>query len=649
MTTGPRQTLAVALAIAAATIGVYAGVRNHEFLHYDDDRYIVENPMLRSPLAWGSVRGAFLPYHDNWIPLTWLSLQMDAALFGIRADAFLLGNVALHSLAAALLLAALVHLTGALGPSAFCAAVFALHPLHVESVAWASERKDVLSGLFFASTLLAYARYTEGPHSARRYGAVTLFLVLTLLAKPMGVTLPFVLLLLDIWPLRRLRIGGEGSAAGGRHGSDAPRATVRRVILEKVPWIALCVGVAGVALAVQRESGAMLFGDELALSSRFGNALRSWVDYLAATFWPVKLAVFYPHSGSVPPHRTLASGALLGAVTFAVLIQLRKRPHLAVGWLWFLGTLVPVIGLVQVGMQARADRYTYLPQVGISIAIAWWAAEGATLSRAMRGIAAGGAVISLILLATLTHHQVKVWNNTTTLFEHALRVTQDNHVAHHQLAAERLRQGRLGEAEHHFREAIRAEARFALPEIGLGEALSRQSRSEEAVSHYQRALEIEPGRPEVRVKLGLVLLNAGRGDEAQEAFKLSLVEFSRTRRRDPAEAVAHFGLAELSERDGLLDAAIQSYRRGLEVAPDQAQGRVRLARLLARRGERELALEQALRSSPYVNRAQAPDLLRTLESLAEAFRGSGDGVRARSASRAAHELTRRTGSTEPQM
>ncbi len=385
-----RRLLLVAVLLAAATVAAYLPVLGNDFVNYDDDLYILDSPPIGAGLTADGFRWAFTSFQGaNWFPLTRLSWMLDADLFGLDARVFHLTSLLLHVAGAVCLLLAFAGLTGALWPSAFVAAVFALHPLHVESVAWAAARKDVLSGLFWALTLLAYARRARRGPSFPRAAALFAALALGLLAKPVLVTLPCVLLLLDLWPLRRL-----GPGTSGR---------LRRAVVEKLPLFALVAVSSAVTLAAQRAGGALQALDRYPLLTRLENALNAYPAYVAKAFWPSGLSVFYPHPhGAIPGWRTALSALLLVAVSAWVIRELRRRPYLAVGWFWFVGTLLPVIGLVQVGQAAMADRYTYVSLTGLAVMLAWGARDALGGRRLLRLSAASLALLVLGALAVAT-------------------------------------------------------------------------------------------------------------------------------------------------------------------------------------------------------------------------------------------------------
>jgi len=521
--TPQRQTsLRVALAalIFALACAIYLPVRQHEWLNYDDDIYVTRSAEIQRGISWEGVRWAFTSQQGaNWFPLTRLSWMLDRELHANDPGGFLLTNLLLHALASALLFLALSQLTGELPRSAFAAAVFAVHPLHVESVAWVSARKDVLSGLFFMLALLAFASAAHHRSAWRARVALFASLALGLLAKPMLVTLPCVLLLLDGWPLGRL--------TGPAGGLDPRR--VLRAVREKLPLFALAAVSCLVTLGAQAGGGAMASLDRVSLSDRVANALVAYLVYLRKFAWPSNLAVFYPHPGTQLPlwKPLLAAALLLGATLLALRAGLR-RGYLAVGWLWFLGMLVPTIGLVQVGSQALADRYMYLPLAGLAIALAWGAAD-AVGTRGRRGAAlAAAALLVVALLAGVTRAQLRHWHDSLSLFSHALEVTEENHVAHAFLGAAYAERGQLAETIRHYREAvrIRPDFRTAANNLAWLLATARDPSLRDpalAVSLAERAAALSSAPdPSVRDTLAAAYAAAGRYDEAARVAEQAL-------------------------------------------------------------------------------------------------------------------------------
>ncbi len=570
----------VAFCLVALTFALYAPVRHHAFVDYDDDRYIVENPNLRLPLDAGALRRAFEPHETNWIPLTWLSLHLDYRLFGLRPAATLLENAALHALTAALLFVALAQLTGAVGRSAFVAAVFAAHPLHVESVAWASERKDVLAGLFWALGLLAYAHYAAKPTRVR-FGCVFAVFALGLLAKPSVVTFPFVLWLLDVWPLGRLRRAPAGDARARREA--------RRAVVEKVPLLLLAGAASAVTFVVQRSRGAMTEFDEYPLVYRLLNAAEAAVAYVGDALWPTRLAVFYPHPGiGISPWRAGACALALVAVTAVALRARRSRPYLAVGWFWYLGTLVPVIGIVQVGLQARADRYTYVPLVGLSLAVAWGAVDLARAWQVSRRALAAAAGVAIAALCVGTRLQLRHWRDTVTLFERAVAISPDSAVANHHLGLALVNAGRPLEGRPHLERAIGLGADSAEARAGLAVAFEELGHYREAIESDRAALRIDPGQLYATLHLARVLATCPDPELRDPAEAVRLAESARDRFTAPDVDVLELlaiAYASAGRRAEALQAAEEAVTLA-EVAGADERARVLRERLAALRASR---------------------------------------------------------------
>ncbi len=458
-----QLTAAICFALAVGTFALYSPILSHAFLNYDDPDYIVNNPHVNSGLTWSGIIWAFKSgYAANWHPLTWISHMIDCQLFGLKPAGHHLVNVLFHTANTVLLFILLNYLTGAIWRSAFVAALFAWHPLHVESVAWASERKDVLSAFFWMLTLLAYTRYVaEGKLQAKRnstlgflaspfYWLALILFACGLMSKPMVVTLPFVLLLLDFWPLQRFNA-----------------STFQRLLLEKIPFFVLMVASCIITLHVQK--GALWSTAALPFSFRLANALVSYVSYLSKMFLPVNLALIYPYPHSLPLPVVAATVIVLFLLSAIFLFQAKRCPYLIVGWLWFLGTLVPAVGLVQVGVQAMADRYTYLPSIGIFILVAW--GIGDLVSSAPRKretcILAGGAVLAACLV--LTSLQLRYWRNSATIFSHTVEVTTDNYAADDCLGKTVDHDlGKPAVAEQFLKEAVSLEPDFPMGQFDLG-------------------------------------------------------------------------------------------------------------------------------------------------------------------------------------
>jgi Tfp pilus assembly protein PilF len=497
----------VCLSLTALTWVVFGQTLWHDFINYDDPRYVYENTSITSGISIGGVAWAFTHIHSmNWHPLTTISHMLDCQLYGLKAGAHHFTNVLLHSIAAILLFLTLQYMTGAFWRSAFVAAVFAIHPLRVESVAWIAERKDVLSGVCFMVTLLAYAHYVRAP-SIGRYLTVAFVFALGLMSKPMLVTLPFVLLLLDYWPLRRIR--NKGSKVGRQ---------VLRLLVEKIPLIALSAVSSLVTFLAQR--GALGWTEQLPILARISNALLSYVVYLRQMFWPANLAVFYLH----PENRVASSEIILAAtvligITITAIILQKNAPYLITGWLWYLGMLVPVIGLVQVGWQGHADRYTYLPQIGLYIAATWAVADLTTLWRHQRTILGTTAILTIGVLGWGAWVQTSYWRDSETLFRHALAVTANNDVAENNLGIVFLRQGKVDEAISLLQAAVDLRPDNSPAHENLAKALLQKGQVTDALVHYRKLLELQPDNIEVHNIVGTVLVQQGRVREGVEEWQ----------------------------------------------------------------------------------------------------------------------------------
>jgi cytochrome c-type biogenesis protein CcmH/NrfG len=500
-------TIGICVILAGLTWLVFGQTLWHDFINYDDPRYVYENTKITGGLSISGIAWAFTHIHSmNWHPLTTISHMLDCQLYGLNAGWHHVTNVLLHTLAAILLFLALQQMTGAVWRSAFVAAVFAIHPLRVESVAWVAERKDVLSGVCFMLTLLAYVYYTRAP-SLSRYLAVALVFVLGLMSKPMLVTLPLVLLVLDYWPLRRI----------GRQTSD-PRRQLLMPVLEKIPLIALSAVSSFVTLLAQK--GAVGWTEDLPILERINNAAVSYVLYIWQMFWPMNLAVFYPHpENRLPLWEIISSLLLLICITALAIAVRKKRPYLITGWLWYLGMLVPVIGLVQVGWQGRADRYTYLPQIGLYIAITWAVADLTSLWRRQRTIVSAAAILIISALSLCAWVQTSYWRDSETLFRHALAVTANNDVADNNLGIVFLRQGKVDEAISLLQTAVDLRPDNSPAHDNLAKALLQKGHVADALIHYRKLLELQPDNIEVHNIVGTVLIQQGRVGEGVEEWQ----------------------------------------------------------------------------------------------------------------------------------
>ncbi len=514
-------TTGVCIFLALIVWLVFGQTLRHEFVNYDDQNYVYQNTKITSGLTVAGIAWAFTHVHaQNWHPLTTISHMLDCQLYGLKAGGHHFTNVLLHSIAVILLFLVLRQMTGALWRSAFVAAVFAIHPLRVESVAWVAERKDVLSAVFFMLTLSAYVGYVRAP-SIARYLTVAALFVLGLMSKPMLVTLPFILLLLDYWPLKRF--GPAASLKSKARWRDWVECGLPplRLILEKIPLIALSAISATITLLAQRQ--ALGWTEDLPVSLRLNNAVVTCIAYIWQMLWPVKLAVFYPHPESrLALWHVILALVILIAITAAAFGLRRRRPYFITGWLWYLGMLVPVIGVIQVGWQGRADRYTYLPQIGLYVLVTWALRDLSASWPRQRQIAALGAAIVLSALAWRAWNQVSFWRDSETLWTHALKVTSDNDVAENNLGIVFLGRGQLNEAISRFQAAVDLRPENAPSHDNLANALLQKGQLADAIVQYRELLEIQPENVEAHNILGAVLIQQGRVKEAIEQWRETL-------------------------------------------------------------------------------------------------------------------------------
>jgi protein O-mannosyl-transferase len=530
-----RNELFITFGLVAVTLTVYAQVMSHQFIILDDNRYIRENPIVNQGLTLTGIAWAFTTFHAaNWHPLTWLSHMLDSQIFGLNAGGHLLVNALIHASNTVLLFLFLRRVTGAKWRSAIVAALFALHPLHVESVAWAAERKDTLSTFFGLLSLVAYARYVETP-SWKRYALVAVALALGLMAKPMLVTWPFVLLLLDYWPLHRFQ---WKPATGTERLIKALVPLVR----EKLPLFCLVAASMIITFIAQSHGGAVRTLVDVPISLRLSNAIVSYAKYLFLTVWPSGLAVYYPFSRTgVPAWQFLCAIVLLTVITTFAFRQATERPYLLGGWLWFVGTLVPVIGLLQVGGAAMADRYHYVPSIGLFVAFVFGLSDLARAFRIDRVAMGALTVVALLILACLTAVQIGRWRNSATLFEYTLSLTPDNRMIENNLGTILGESGRYDGAAAHFAKALRIKPDFlevisdADIRGNLGMLLARQGKAAEAVEQLNETLRLNPNSAEAHNNLGVVLLRSGRAEE-------SVPHFSAAIRLKPELAVARDNL-----------------------------------------------------------------------------------------------------------
>jgi protein O-mannosyl-transferase len=562
----------------------------HEFVGYDDQRYVVQNPSVTNGLTPGGIQWAFAHVHaGNWHPLTTISHMLDCQLYGLQPWGHHLTNILLHAASAILLFLAFRKLTGNLWPSLLVAAVFAVHPLRVESVAWVSERKDVLSGVFFMLTLWAYARYARrnGP-PAFWYIMVVVLFALGLMCKPTLVTVPFVLLLLDYWPL-------GGSQPSSSPGGGITRYRWPRLVVEKLPLFVLSAAACVATLLAQKQ--ALDASLKPPLGERIGNALVSYVVYLGQMIWPARLAVLYPYpEGNLKVSHVILALLLLLIISTGFFLRRRKYPFLLTGWLWYLGMLVPMIGIVQVGSQVRADRYTYLPQIGLYLLLVWGAMELFHQWRRSRVILAAAAVLIITALITRSYFQTSYWQDTETLWKHATTTTSNNYIATNNLAQTLFQSGRFDEAIAECQEALKIKPDFAAAHNNLGAALVENQRGgdgahwqngdlDEAIAHYRTALQIKPDFAQAWGNLGTALLLKGQVDEA-------IAHYQKALEIDPNYAEARYSLGNAFVAERKYSEAIADYEAAVRIRPDYFEAHYNLGRVLATIGKTGEALKE---------------------------------------------------------
>ena len=566
--------------LTLSTLLVFWQVRNFDFVNYDDDLYVYKNQHILNGLTPDGIIWAFTtPNTGNWLPLTWLSFMLDYQLFGPNPGWMHLINLLLHIVNTLLLFAILKKMTGVLWPSAFVAAAFAIHPMHVESVAWIIERKDVLSTLFLLLTLAAYVSYVRH-RGLVRYLLTVLLFASGLLAKPMLVTLPFVLLLLDYWPLDRI----------GRF----QWRMLYRLILEKIPFFALAAVSSVITFLVQRSSGAVININALPLQDRVANAFLSYAKYIGKMFWPENITVFYPFDIDSFAFWQVAICALLMIVVSVLAIRFgRKQKYLFVGWFWFVGTLIPVIGLVQSGAQSLADRYTYIPYIGLFIIIAWGLPEllskwtsASSVESPYRKVVLGVSMVSvLMVIGICSHRQVSFWNNSITLFSHAIEVTQNNYLAHNNLGTAYGSLGRYQDEIESYKQAIGIKPDFVDAHYNLGIAYGELGRHQDAVEAYKQAIRIKPDYAEAQSNLGVAYSKLGRHQDAVEAYKQAI-------RIKPDYADAHYMLGVTYGGLGRYQDAIEAFKQAIRIKPDDADAHSNLGSAYFLTGDKGSALEE---------------------------------------------------------
>ena len=611
--------LGVLAALALLTVATYAPVWQFGFVALDDPQYVYNNPHIAGGLTPQSIAWALSAGREaNWHPLTWWSHALDISLFGLNAGWHHVTNLLLHIANTLLLFGVLRRMTGSIGRSAFVAAVFAVHPLHVESVAWVAERKDVLSALFFMLALGAYVRYADAPTRAR-YGLVALLLAIGLMAKGMLVTFPMVVLLLDYWPLRR--VAGLSLPHGSR-----PQRPLMSLVVEKLPLLAIVAIASTVTFLVQREGGAVKDFASFPLTNRVQNTVVSYVDYMGQFVWPVNMGQFYPFPASLPAGQVAMAALVLLAVTAGAIVVWKRGPALTVGWFWFVGMLVPVSGLVQIGGHARADRYMYLPMIGLTIAIAWSVVALARTGVIRRAIAAAGVVIVLIL-AFVGNRQVQFWRDTETLWHHTAVATEglQNFGVYFGLAEWLRTTKRAAESIPEYEASIARNPSYPDARLGLVRAFIDTNQPARATAALKELIALNGSSVETRMSLGVLLMEQGRAAEAIEHFEAAA-------RLQPDFVDAHWRLALAQAQTGHLPAALPHFAEAVRLSPDAAPIRNDYGWALVQSGQTRSALEQlqtAVRLKPDFVDAQH-NLGRVLASdnqIAEALPHLAEAVR----------------------
>jgi Flp pilus assembly protein TadD len=585
-TTLGRPDLLILFGLAVMTFGIYAQVIGHQFITLDDSWYIKDNSMVNCGVTLAGLAWAFTTFHEgNWHPLTWIAHMIDSQLFGMNAGGHLLVNALIHLANTLLVFWFLSRTTHARWPSALVAALFALHPLHVESVAWAAERKDTLSTFFGLLSLISYTRYAEG-HSRKWYAWTGSTLTLGLLAKPMLVTWPFVMLLLDYWPLRRL---SQSTSRKNFLVSIAP------LLREKLPLFAIVAASCVITFFAQSHGGAVRTFTDVPIALRLLNALVSYANYLLLTFWPHDLAVYYPFTPiGIPAWQIVGAAFLLIGITASCLFQRKIRPYLIVGWLWFLGTLVPIIGLVQVGGQTMADRYFYIPSIGLLIAVVFGLADIAKTRRVAPSLSAAIAGVVLLVLATLTNARIHLWSDSFTLFKHALAVTPPNLIIENSLGIAMDNSGRYDEAAAHFEKALQVQRDHYEVLVNIGVTRYHQGQLPEAIEYYQAAIRSQPDAPEAHAQLALALWKQNRNEAAYD-------EVRRASQLAPKDANIRNYLGIALGRLGRFPEAVDQLHEALRLNPNGAEVHYNLGLALLASGKPQESIpefETALRLNP---------------------------------------------------
>ncbi|RJP89666.1 MAG: tetratricopeptide repeat protein [Desulfobacteraceae bacterium] len=584
-----HKSLLIALGLIAITIAAYAKIYSFEFINFDDTCYVTKNERVQQGLNSDNVVWAFIPAGGPdqvyWHPLTWLSHMLDVELFGLNPAGHHLMNLAFHIINVLLLFLVLQRMTGEIWKSAFVAALFALHPINVDSVAWIAERKNLFSTTFWMLTMLAYIRYARKP-SLARYLLVFFTMALGLLAKPMLVTLPCVLLLMDFWPLGRIDLG-QNRLAGlflKKTETAFPLTSVSRLIAEKIPLLCLSILAIGMSLFSLHLNKQFTDHTSVAMMLRMENAMVSYVLYLWKLIWPSKMAVYHPFPEFIPAWHVMGALLFIGLTSAWILAKSRQSPHLATGWFWFLGTLVPVIGLVQGGLwPAIAERWAYVPGIGMFIIVAWGFPAIIPSHRFKRKTIAFSAGTVLFALFCITRVQSGHWINSQALFSHALQVTSNNYIAHNNLAQAYSQEARLSDAFHHFALALAIKPDHAVIHYNMADCYKKKGDRNKAISHYRQAIAIRPHYGDAYNHLGLLLLEMGRPDEAVTTLQTAIM-------RDSGYWQAHYSLGNAFQEMGRTKRAIYHYQQAIHMKPNDAKTQNAIGTALTSTGNTDEAI-----------------------------------------------------------
>jgi len=665
-----RPDIWVCLFLVIIILGIYWQVRNHTFVNFDDSSYILNNAHVRAGLSFKGIAWAFsFPGFDYWHPMTWLSHMLDCHLYGLKAGMHHQISLILHILNSMLLFLVFKRMTGAIWRSAFVAAIFALHPMNVESVAWLAERKNVLSTFFWLLTMLSYIHYSKRP-CVSRYMVMLFVFTLGLMSKPMLVTLPFVLLLMDYWPLCRININHQKTIRS--HHTDFQKSFTLHLVLEKVPLLILSVVAIFLSSLAVHRLGIVISTASVPMQLRIKNALVSYVSYIIKMIWPHNLAVFYPYPQTLPLWQVTGAGLLLICISFLVFRSVKSKPYLAVGWLWYVGTLFPLIGLFQAGLwPAVADRFTYVPFMGLFLIIAWGIPDLAVRWH-YREIKLAIIVAALFsILAMTTYLQVEYWKNGITLFKRALDVTYNNHIAHHKFGEALKLQNKPAAAAKHYSEALRIKPDFFATHLNLGILLRDEGKLNEARDTFTRASRLKPNRAEPFYELGITLEKQGNFDAAIRHYLKALLlkpEYAKShnnlgiilaRQKKDKEAIAHFyeairidpdyvdgyfNLGIIYADQGNIEKAVLHYKKALDLNPNMAQALYNLSWILAScENERYRDGEEAVQLAKKLCKAARYDEPLALDVLAAAYAEIGEFDRAVTSAKKASELALKQG------